>query len=163
MCKLSERCLSVYEKGGNSMQKKIKLCLVLSLVVLLTLVVSVFASEDVREDILRWTGLSSCSTSLTVKSVGAFKTTLTCHGTTTVYNGYYAGVIVYLETLDDDGDWVTVTAWSDYDSPFAAVSEDYKVSAGTYRLSTTHRSYTSNNYSVPYETHYMTSNQVVTH
>ena len=144
------------------MQKKISICLVMVLAVLLTLVI-VYATDEVREEQLRWTGINSCATSLNVKSVGAFKTTLTCYGSTTVYDGYYAGVIVYLETLDSDNDWVTVTAWSDYDPDCASVYEDYKVSAGQYRLTTTHRSYTSSDYSVPLETHHMTSNTVYTH
>lgn len=144
------------------MAKKVKVGLLVILAVILTSVL-VWAANDVREEKLRWTGLDTCATALNIKSIGAFKTTLSCTGSTNVYSGYYAGVIVYLEKYDSDGDWVTVTAWSDYDSDFAAVSEDYKVTAGRYRLSTTHRSYTSNDYSTPFETHYMTSYEVVTH
>lgn len=112
---------------------------------------------------MNWYALHSCDNSLTVKSVGAFKTTLRCSGGTTVYSGYGAGVIVYLEKQDSYGDWQTVTAWNDYDTGYACVGVDYKVSAGTYRLSVTHMSFPLNDYSVPLEIHHTTSTVVVTH
>ena len=128
---------------------------------LLTMVALLIGSASYAA--MNWYALETCDNSLTVVSVGALKTKLGCYGGTAVYDGYSAGVIVYLERLDEDNDWVTVTAWNDYDVDYAFVDVDYKVPAGTYRLSCTHRSYPLNNYSVPLETHYTTSVQVTTH
>ena len=136
---------------------------VLLVVSILMLAASVTLAKEPETRAITWTGLCTCDNSLEVASVGAFRTKLAVYGGTTVHTGYYASVVVYLETLDEDNDWVTVTAWSDYDYIGAAVSTFFKVSAGTYRLYCIHRSYTNDSYTFPVDTHYTTSTVVVTH
>lgn len=66
-----------------------------------------------------------------------------CTGSTSVYDGYKAKVVVSLQQYYSN-DWHTIASWSDYDYDAAMVSETKKVSKGYYyRVKATHSSYTS--------------------
>lgn len=67
--------------------------------------------------------------------------TVNCQGSTTVWDGYNAGVTVELQR--NDNGWTTIKTWSDSGS-YAVVDENYPAPDGyTYRLKVTSRSYTS--------------------
>ena len=86
---------------------------------------------------------------------------LECYGTTMVDGNYGAGVWVLLQEEDEDGDWVTVTGWSDFDSEIAAVDEVYPVGKGTYQLQVYHTAYAEDDttFSNPLEGQYSYSVQ----
>lgn len=89
-----------------------------------------------------------CSLSLTSNY-----NTLRVQGSTGVYSGYIAGVIVDLQQYN--GGWNTIKTWSagTYDS--ASVDEMYNVASGyKYRLQVTHISYDSNWNEIDIFTHY---------
>lgn len=110
---------------------------------------------------LQWSYLVDCTYGFEETKIGIWgKDGVTCLGSTEVDYPNYAKVVVFLKTLDEDGDWVTVTAWSDQDSGYAVVDLDYEVDPGTYKLETTHRAYTSSAYDIPVETHYMESDPI---
>lgn len=110
---------------------------------------------------LQWSYLSDCTVGFEETRIGILqKKGVTCVGTTEVDYPNYAGVTVYLKTLDEDGDWVTVTAWSDKDSGIAIVDTDYAVAPGTYKIETTHRAYEPDDLSLPVETFYAESDPV---
>ena len=67
---------------------------------------------------------------------------LSCDGETAVQPGYYAGVFVELQQYN--GGWNTIKSWTNTDSAFAVVEEDYYVEKGySYRLKLTHSAYTT--------------------
>ena len=99
-----------------------------------------------------WSYIVSCSNSFYETEVGILnKQGLHCYGTTHVEPTEDAGVTVYLQTLDSDGDWVTYTAWEDVDSEVAVVEENYAVPDGTYRLWLVHKAYDPDDHSTPLE------------
>lgn len=111
---------------------------------------------------VNWSYLVSCSRALEEVRIGIFQEKgLSCYGTTEVDESYYAGITVYLKTLDEDGDWVTVTAWQNQRIDIVAVSEEYPVDAGTYKLELTHKAYLPNDLDTPVEIHYSETNEVV--
>ncbi len=81
------------------------------------------------------------TTSSGLKHMGSGK--MNCQGTTTVRDGYNAGVTVELQQNTSSG-WTTIQSWSDSDSDWAIIEQNYYVPKGySYRVKTTHRSYTS--------------------
>lgn len=81
------------------------------------------------------------TTSVGIKHLGSGN--MRCGGSTGVYDGYKAKVVVELQQYYS-GDWHTIATWSDYDYDAAIVSETKKVSKGyDYRVKATHSSYTS--------------------
>ena len=110
---------------------------------------------------LQWSYLSDCTYGFGETKIGILqKDGLAFYGTTEVDYPNYAGVTVYLKTLDEDGDWVTVTAWSDKDSGYAVVDTEYEVDPGTYKIETTHKAYLPSNLDVSVESHYMESETI---
>lgn len=105
----------------------------------------VYAQEDAGQSTVidseiqpRYTAIATTSTYL--KNLGSGK--LNCQGSTTVRDGYNAGVTVELQK-SNNGTWTTIQTWSDSDSTGAIVDVNYNAGSGTFRLKTTHRSYTS--------------------
>lgn len=110
---------------------------------------------------LQWSYLSDCSIGFEETKVGIWgKDGVSCYGTTIVDYPNYAGVTVYLKTLDEEGDWVTVTAWSDKDSGAAVVDTEYEVDPGTYKIETTHKAYLPSNLDVSVESFYAESDPI---
>lgn len=110
---------------------------------------------------LNWSYLSDCSLGFEKTKIGILQRDgLTCYGSTMVYDNDYAGITLYLKTLDDDGDWVTVTAWEDIDTQVAVVDVDYAVGSGTYRIETTHKAFLPDDLDTPVEMHYMESEEI---
>lgn len=65
---------------------------------------------------------------------------LSCYGRTAVQNGYIAGITVELQQYN--GGWSTIKTWSDSNSNFVSISDDYYVTKGyNYRLKLTHKAY----------------------
>ena len=130
-------------------------------VLVVVLVVAMALLGTVCFAALQWSYLIDCVYGFEETKIGVLrKDGVACYGSTEVEYPNYAKVTVFLKTLDDDGDWVTVTAWSDQDSDFAFVDEEFEVDPGTYKIETTHRAYTSSSYSTPVETHYMESDPI---
>jgi len=128
-------------------KKASKIALIMSVIAALFIGTVSFAA-------LQWSYIVECSNALREVSMGWFKKGANCYGTTVAEMGYDAGITVFLETLDEDGDWVTVTSWSDIDSEIAIVDVDYELSSGTYRLYVYHRAYEAGDHSLPIEMHY---------
>ena len=67
---------------------------------------------------------------------------MTCEGTTSVWNGYKAGLIVELQR--NNGDWETIKSWSHTAWDSVDISQNWYVVHGyDYRVQTTHYSYDS--------------------
>lgn len=99
-----------------------------------------------------WSCLVNCSNSFYETKVGILqKQGLHCYGTTIVEPQYDAGITVYLQKLDEEGDWVTETAWQETYSECAFVDEDYAVADGTYRLWLVHKAYAEDDHTEPLE------------
>lgn len=125
------------------------------------LIVIVALLSSVCFGTLQWSYLSSCEYAFDETKVGIFREDgVACYGSTMVDPPNYAGVTVYLKTLDEFGDWVTVTAWQDKDSQFAAVDTDYAVDPGTYRIEVTHKAYVPSDLETPVEMFYTESESV---
>lgn len=122
--------------------------------IMLTIVISLFGS--VCFGALQWTYLMETSNGLNKTTTTLGKQALSCYGTTLVETYYGAGVRVLLQTIDEEGDWATVTGWTDFHEDFAGLSETYAVSDGTYRLQVQHTAYAEGDtdFSEPLETHY---------
>ena len=104
----------------------------------------------------RWSYLVETSNGLSKTTTTLGRKALDCYGTTMVDGFVGAGVRVILQTLDQDGDWVTVTGWTDYHEDFAGVEEVIAVSDGTYRLHVQHTAYAEDDtdFSDPLEIHH---------
>ncbi len=82
--------------------------------------------------------IAATGNELTLVSAGKFY----CFGETEVISGYSAGVVVELQQLN--GSWQTIKDWSDQNTYYAAIEDDYYVSKGyNYRLKLTHTAYNS--------------------
>ena len=110
---------------------------------------------------LQWSYLADCVYGFEETKIGIWgKDGVACFGSTEVDYPNYASVTVYLKTLDEDGDWVTVTAWSDKDSDIAVVDTEFEVDPGTYKIETTHKAYLPNNLDVSVESFYAESDPI---
>lgn len=112
--------------------------------------------------VINWSYLVSTSTALTETKIGILrKQGVSCSATTCVEPWCDCKVTVFLETLDEEGDWVTVTAWEDVDNEIAAIGEDIEADDGTYRLYNIHKALDPDDHSNILETHYSYSNTLV--
>ncbi len=110
---------------------------------------------------MEWDYMVELSNALSKTKTALGRKALECYGTTMVDGNYGAGVWVLLQEEDEDGDWVTVTGWSDFDSEIAAVDEVYPVGKGTYQLQVYHTAYAEDDttFSNPLEGQYSYSVQ----
>ena len=130
-------------------------------VLVVVLVVALALLGTVCFAALQWSYLVDCTYGFEETKIGILrKDGVACLGSTEVDPPNYAKVVVFLKTLDEDGDWVTVTAWEDFDSYYAVVDVEYEVDPGTYKIETTHRAYAPDDLTLPVETHYMESDPV---
>lgn len=111
--------------------------------------ISVCAEGDISATAVAPTptpGIQPQYTAITVTSTYLQRlnsSTVNCQGSTTVRDGYNAGVTVELQR--SDGGWHTIKSWSD-SGGHAAVDENYPATDDSqylYRLKVTHYSYTS--------------------
>lgn len=111
---------------------------------------------------MNWSYIAECTHAFEEVKIGILQQKgLLCYGTTEVDPPNYAGITVYLKTLDEDGDWVTVTAWQDKDYVLAYVDTDYAVADGTYKLELTHKAYLPDDLDTPVEIHYSETEEIV--
>ena len=139
------------------MPKMVKSKFICVALIVLTVLISSFSFCAVN-----WSYIAECTHALEEVRIGILQRKgLSCYGTTEVDESYYAGITVYLKTIDEDGDWVTVTAWQDQDEDIAIVDLEYPVDAGTYKLELTHKAYLPDDLETPVEIHYSETNEVV--
>ena len=82
--------------------------------------------------------ITRCENKFTLQS----STKVSCYGSTDVYDGYTAGVIVELQ--QNTGNWGTIKTWSSDRAYCATVDEYYTITKGySYRLKLTHKAYNS--------------------
>ncbi len=97
----------------------------------------VFAAVKEKASV-QYVAISQTTVGLKIGTLGK----ASCGGSTEVYNGYIADVLVELQQYD--GGWETIQEWSDNDWDYANVDEDWYVEKGyKYRVKATHRSYNS--------------------
>lgn len=110
---------------------------------------------------MEWDYMVELSNALSKTKTALGRKALECYGTTMVDGNYGAGVWVLLQEIDESGDWITVTGWSDFDSEIAAVDEVYAVGTGTYQLQVYHTAYAEDDttFSNPLEGQYSYSVQ----
>lgn len=112
--------------------------------------------------VINWSYLVETSTALTETKIGILrKQGVRCSSTTCVEPWYDCEVTTFLQTLDEDGDWVTVTAWEDIDNEIAAIAVEYEVPDGTYRLYNVHKALDPDDHSIILESHDSYSNTLV--
>ena len=90
---------------------------------------------------MEWDYLVDLSNALSKTKTALGRKALECYGTTMVDGQLGAGVWVLLQEIDESGDWITVTGWSDFDSEIASICEVYPVGTGTYQLQVYHTAY----------------------
>lgn len=90
---------------------------------------------------VEWSYLVDLSNALSKTKTTLGRKALDCYGTTMVDGQLGAGVRVLLQEKDEDGDWITITGWSDFDSEIASVDEVFPVDSGTYQLQVYHTAY----------------------
>lgn len=130
-------------------------------VILVTLIVAMALLSSISFCALNWSYLIDCTLGFEDIKIGILqKDGFSCYGTTDVEFPHYAGITVYLKVLDEEGDWVTVTAWEDQGYIIASVDEEYAVGSGTYRLETTHKAFDSSDLDTPVEMHYIESDPI---
>lgn len=110
---------------------------------------------------LQWSYLIDCSNSLNKTQTTFGRQALECYASTMVEPFDRAGLIILLQTIDEEGDWVTVTGWTDYNKAIATLDEVYAVSDGTYRMSLQHTAFAEDDtdYSDPLELFHVYSDE----
>lgn len=110
---------------------------------------------------MEWDYLVDLSNALSKTKTALGRKALECYGTTMVDGQLGAGVWVLLQEIDESGDWITVTGWSDFDSEIASICEIYPVGTGTYQLQVYHTAYAEDDttFSNPLEGQYSYSVQ----
>ena len=117
------------------------------------LIVAMLLISSVSFCALNWSCLIDCTNALRETTVGLFRDGLNCYGKAQVEHGYDAGVVVFLQQKDSDGDWINIDSWEDIDEHVAAVDENVAVDPGTYRLKVRYKAYERGEYDLPIETH----------
>ncbi len=98
---------------------------------------SAFAAAKI-ENAPMYIAITQTYVNLTISSSGKAN----CEASTKVLKDHSADV--YVELQQYDGGWTTIKDWSDSDSLYAVVDEDWYVEKGyKYRVKATHRSYNS--------------------
>lgn len=110
---------------------------------------------------MQWDYLIDLSNALSKTKTALGRKALECYGSTMVDGDCGAGVWVLLQEIDESGDWITVTGWSDFDSEIAAIDEIHAVGTGTYQLQVYHTAYAEDDttFSNPLEGQYSYSVQ----
>lgn len=110
---------------------------------------------------MEWDYLVDLSNALSKTKTALGRKALECYGTTMVDGQLGAGVWVLLQEIDESGDWITITGWSDFDSEIASICEVYPVGTGTYQLQVYHTAYAEDDttFSNPLEGQYSYSVQ----
>lgn len=127
----------------------------------IVLVVAMTLLSSVCLCALNWSYISDCTRGLEERRVGILqKKGVLVVGTTLVDPPNYAGITLYLEKLDEDGDWVGVKSWSDLGSQIAGVDEEYACGTGTFRVKTVHKAYEPDDLDTAVEIHSGTSDSI---
>lgn len=98
------------------------LCLLLSLACIASMTLTfAYANEASRENLLRYTGVSSISAGLTIDNAGCAN----CSGSAMTYSGYSVNLSMKLQR-----DGTTIKTWSTSGSTFVPLSKSYYVTSG---------------------------------
>lgn len=117
------------------------------------LIVAMLLISSISFCALNWSCLIDCTNALRETTIGLFQDGLNCYGVTSVEPEYDAGVVVFLQQLDEEGDWINIASWEDIDERIAAVDEDIAVEPGEYRLKVRYKAYERGEHDLPIETH----------